>query len=194
MMRKLRSNHLSAKPMNTTETAASVTPLFSGETIRNRVAELGAAISEDFRNLGTAEPLFLITILKGAFVFAADLARCITVPCTFDFLSASSYGAAKISSGSVTLRHSLSVANRHVLLIEDIVDTGLTLQHITDELSKQQPASLGICTLLDKPAARKHPVRIAYTGFSIPDRFVFGYGIDYGEHYRQLPFIGFFDT
>ena len=194
MMRKLRSNHLSAKPMNTTETAASVTPLFSGETIRNRVAELGAAISEDFRNLGTAEPLFLITILKGAFVFAADLARCITVPCTFDFLSASSYGAAKISSGSVTLRHSLSVANRHVLLIEDIVDTGLTLQHITDELSKQQPASLGICTLLDKPAARKYPVRIVYTGFSIPDRFVFGYGIDYGEHYRQLPFIGFFDT
>lgn len=180
--------------MNTTETAASVTPLFSGETIRNRVAELGAAISEDFRNLGTAEPLFLITILKGAFVFAADLARCITVPCTFDFLSASSYGAAKISSGSVTLRHSLSVANRHVLLIEDIVDTGLTLQHITDELSKQQPASLGICTLLDKPAARKYPVRIVYTGFSIPDRFVFGYGIDYGEHYRQLPFIGFFDT
>lgn len=176
------------------EDDARLTQLFSAETIRNRVAELGAAISGDFRNLGTAEPLFLITILKGAFVFAADLARCITVPCTFDFLSASSYGAAKISSGSVTLRHTLSVANRHVLLIEDIVDTGLTLQRISDELAAQHPASLGICTLLDKPAARKHPVRIAYTGFSIPDRFVVGYGIDYGEHYRQLPYIGFFSS
>ena len=176
------------------EDEARLTQLFSGETIRNRVAELGAAISGDFSNVSEADPLYLIAVLKGAFIFAADLIRAITVPCTIDFLSASSYGTAKTSSGTVALRHSLSVANRQVLLIEDIVDTGLTLQRISDELTAQHPASLGICTLLDKPAARKHPVRIAYTGFSIPDRFVVGYGIDYGEHYRQLPYIGFFSS
>jgi len=176
------------------EADALLTPLFSEETIRNRVEELGAAISGDFSNVSEAEPLYLIAVLKGAFIFAADLVRAITVPCTVDFLFASSYGTATISSGTVALHHSLSVANRHVLLIEDIIDTGLTLRRITEELSAQHPASLGICTLLDKPARRKHPVRVAYSGFSIPDRFVVGYGIDYGEQYRQLPFIGFFSS
>jgi hypoxanthine phosphoribosyltransferase len=180
--------------METHEHTAFVRPLFSRETIRKRVAEIGSSISADFREITEENPLCLVVVLKGAFIFAADLVRYIRVPCTIDFLSASSYGKEMISSGDVTIRHALSVQSRHVLLIEDIVDTGLTIQRISALLSAQSPASLGICTLLDKPSERKHPVRIAYSGFTVPDRFIVGYGIDHAERFRQLPFIGILDS
>lgn len=180
--------------MSKKEPGTTVTPLFSEETIRKRVSGIGMAISQDFSAVTPENPLYLVTVLKGAFIFAADLVRHIRVPCTIDFLSASSYGRRRTSSGKVLLSHTLSVENRHVLLIEDIVDTGLTLHRISGELSAQNPASLGICTLLDKPSARKHPLGITYTGFTVPDRFIVGYGIDYDERYRQLPFIGVLDS
>ena len=135
-------------------------------------------------------PLHLIVVLKGAFIFAADLVRAITIPCRIDFIRASSYGSEKTSSGNVSITHNLQVTNHHLLIIEDIIDTGLTLQQISAELMRMNPASLNICTLLDKPEARKHPVDIAYTGFIVPDKFIVGYGIDYNERYRELSFIG----
>ena len=134
--------------------------------------------------------LAVVSVLKGAFIFTADLLRAITLPCTIDFISASSYGAKKTSSGNVSLSHALSLGNRHVLLVEDIIDTGLTMQVLTREIMKMKPASLKICTLLDKPAARKHPVEIAFTGFIVPDTFIVGFGTDYNERYRELPSIG----
>ncbi|TLU81901.1 MAG: hypoxanthine phosphoribosyltransferase [Chlorobium sp.] len=168
----------------------SVSPLFSEETIKQRVREIGQQISEDYAGVTSDSPLSLIVTLKGAFMFAADLVRSITVPCCIDFIHASSYGSGKTSSGNVSIRHNLNVTGHHLLLVEDIVDTGLTLQQISAELMAMQPASLNICTLLDKPEARKYPVNVAYSGFTVPNAFIVGYGIDFNERYRELPFIG----
>jgi len=168
----------------------AITPLISVNEIASRIKEIGKTISEGYAETTQDSPLLLVVVLKGAFIFAADLLRSITIPCTIDFVHASSYGAKKTSSGIVAIRHNLAITGRHILIVEDIIDTGLTIQQITAELIAMKPASLGICTLLDKPDTRKYPVDITYTGFTVPNTFIVGYGIDYNELYREIPFLG----
>ncbi|MCP4110071.1 MAG: hypoxanthine phosphoribosyltransferase [Desulfobacteraceae bacterium] len=160
-------------------------PLFSAAEIQQRITELGAEISRDYAQC----ELHLVGIMKGAFIFMADLARALTIPCVINFLYASSYGSEQTSSGHVRIEHDLDIHGKHVLLIEDIVDTGLTVNRIVSELQKQQPASVKACVLLDKAEARKFPADIHYTGFRVPKYFVVGYGIDFNEHYRELPYV-----
>ncbi len=157
------------------------------EEIRTRVAELGAEISRDY----AGEELLVVGILKGAMIFLADLVRNITVPVCFDFMAVSSYGSSTKSSGAVRILKDLDsgIEGRHVLIVEDIVDTGLTLNYLVDNLKARGPVSLKICTLLDKPSRRVAPVEIHYNGFIIPDEFVVGYGLDYKERYRNLPYV-----
>lgn len=171
-------------------------PLFAGELevlltqeeIGKRVEALGKAISEDYRG----RELVVVGVLKGSFVFLADLVRAIDLPISIDFLAVASYGSGTVSSGVVKLTSDLSqpIEGRHVLLVEDIVDTGLTIQYLLENLRTRRPASLAICSLLEKPARLKTPVEIAYKGFTIDDDFVVGYGLDHGERYRNLPFLG----
>jgi hypoxanthine phosphoribosyltransferase len=168
----------------------NITPLLSAEAVKIRVQEIGKAISDDYTSATPESPLHIVVVLKGAFIFAADLLRTITIPCTIDFIRASSYGSGKKSSGIVSIKHNLTIECRHILLVEDIIDTGLTIQQITSELMTMKPASLKICTLLDKPDARKYTVDITYTGFIVPDAFIVGYGIDFNEQYRELPTLG----
>jgi hypoxanthine phosphoribosyltransferase len=160
--------------------------LISAERINERIAEMGNTISAD---MAGADELTIVCVMKGAFIFTADLVRRIRIPCRIEFIRASSYGSQHCSSGAVTIDHALDLKGRNVLLVEDIVDTGLTLSCIVQELLRQNPATLKICTLLDKPAARKIPVEADYTGFTIPNLFVVGYGLDAAGLYRELPFI-----
>ena len=161
--------------------------LFSQETISKRVCELGATISRDY----VGKDLLLVGILKGSVVFLADLLRAISIEVNIDFMAVSSYGAHSESSGVVRILKDLdkSIRGRHVLLIEDIVDTGLTLNYLLDILKAREPASIRVCALLDKPSRRKTEVQAQYSGFSIPDEFVVGYGLDFNERYRNLPAI-----
>lgn len=161
--------------------------LLTEEKIRVRVKELGAEISRDY----TGKELLVVGILKGAAIFLADLVRCITVPVFFDFVAVSSYGSSTKSSGVVRFLKDLdySIEGRHVLIVEDIIDTGLTLNYLVDNLKSRRPASLKVCTLLDKPSRRKVPVEVHYNGFIIPDEFVVGYGLDYNERYRNFRHI-----
>lgn len=156
--------------------------------IRARVRELGAAITRDY----AGRDLLLVGVLKGAVVFMVDLARAIDLPLAIDFLAVSSYGLATESSGVVRILKDLEqpIEGRHVLIVEDIVDTGLTLKYIVENLVSRGPASLRICALLNKMKARKADVAIDYVGFAIPDRFVVGYGLDYAELYRNVPYVG----
>lgn len=160
----------------------------SAERIAERVRDLGRAVSDDHAD---AAELTVVCVLNGAFIFTADLVRQISVPCRLEFIRASSYGALRSSSGTVSLAHDFDfdLEGRSVLLVEDIIDTGLTLSSIVDELLRQKPASLKICTLLDKSSVRKIPVLANYTGFTIPDFFVAGYGLDVAGLYRDIPFI-----
>ena len=161
--------------------------LISADQIAEKVKDLGDQISRDYDNTA----LVLVCLLKGSFIFTGDLMRAIPVSHTVEFLKASSYGAAAVSSGEVTIQQvGLDVVGKDVLVIEDIVDTGLTLQYIMRFLAGQKPASLRICTLLNKPTARKVDVPIDYCGFTVPDVFVVGYGLDLDERYRHLPYIG----
>ena len=162
--------------------------LFSAEQIQNRVREMGLDLARDFAGLN---PLY-VGVLKGACPFMADLSRAIDLPLTLDFIAVSSYGAATKSSGEVRLVKDLDqgLAGRDLLVVEDIVDTGLTLNYLVRYLRGKNPRSLRICALLDKPARRLVDIDIDYRGFTIPDRFVVGYGLDYGEMYRNLPYIG----
>lgn len=162
--------------------------LISAEEIDAKLAEMGAAITRDYEG----KNLLMVAILKGAFVVMADLARHVALPVEFDFMAVSSYGASTKSSGVVRILKDLDeeIEGRHVLIVEDIIDTGLTLNYLTQYLGGKQPASLGICTLLDKPARRLVEIELDYRGFEIPDRFVIGYGLDYDEIYRNLPYIG----
>lgn len=152
--------------------------------IQARVREMGEAISRDYPE----GPLYLIGILKGSFVFLADLARAISTPVHIDFIGISSYGKEKMSSGEVKLTKDLdiSIENSHVLIVEDIVDSGVTLSYLKKLLEQRKPKSIRIATMLDKPDRRQRNVEVAYTGFQIPDEFVVGYGLDYAENYRQL--------
>lgn len=162
--------------------------LIEAEALQARVRELGAQVSRDF----AGEQVLVIGILKGAFVFCADLMRTLTVQTNLDFMAVSSYGNSTESSGVIRIVKDLdsSVEGRHVLLVEDIVDSGLTLKYLREYLEHQHPASLKVCVLLDKPSRRKTDVVVDYTGFQIPDEFIVGYGIDYAEQYRHLPYIG----
>jgi hypoxanthine phosphoribosyltransferase len=162
--------------------------LVDEETLRARVEELGAEISADYQG----RDLLLVGVLKGAVFFMADLMRRLTVPCEIDFMAISSYGAATDSSGVVRILKDLdiNIAGRDVLVVEDIIDSGLTLSYLMRNLRARRPASLEICSLLTKPERREIEVPVKYVGFEIPNRFVVGYGLDYGERYRNLPYIG----
>jgi len=156
--------------------------------LRQRVQILGQAITDDYRG----EDLVLIPVLKGALVFGADLARAIALPLTLDAVCLSSYGHQPVSSGTVRLRKDLddSIAGKHALIVEDIIDTGFTLQALWRHLQARGPATLRTCVLLDKRARRRVDVPVHYRGFEVPDAFVVGYGLDYQGRYRNLPFIG----
>ena len=162
--------------------------LFTEEEIKKRIEILGKKISEDYKG---KFPLF-VCILRGAFMFLADLLREVQIPLSVDFMAISSYGGNTESTGQVKILKDLdtSIKGRDVLIIEDIVDTGLTMDAVTRLLRTRKPKSLKICTLLDKEERRKVPVNISYYGFKIPNKFVVGYGLDYKEKYRNLPFIG----
>jgi hypoxanthine phosphoribosyltransferase len=166
----------------------NVSPLLTRETLDARVRELGAQIKADYEG----KNMLLVCVLKGSFVFAADLARAIDLPMKIDFLGTRSYGDGTESSGVVQITQDLSrpIEDVHVLLVEDIVDSGLTIAHLLKLLRTRNPASLKVCSLLHKPARAKIEVPIDYLGFSIEDRFVVGYGLDHAEVYRNLPFLG----
>ncbi len=159
--------------------------LFAREKIRQRVEELAGQISGDY----AGKDLIVVGILKGAFIFMADLIRAITVPCRIDFVRLASYGAGSRSSGRVRITKDLElgIAGCDVLIVEDIIDTGITLAYLEGVLRKRRPASLKVCAFLDKKERRQAPFTADYVGFAIPDRFVVGYGLDYGEKYRFLP-------
>jgi hypoxanthine phosphoribosyltransferase len=163
--------------------------LLSSEQIAERVAALGAQITRDYAD---KDSLVLIAVLKGSFVFLADLVRAIDLPCTVDFLGLSSYGSSLETSGVVRVTQDLTqpVKGKHVLVVEDIVDTGLTMKYLLDNLATRMPASIGVASLLHKPARSRVNVPIDYIGFEIPDAFVVGYGLDYDGKLRNLPFIG----
>ncbi|MDQ2690123.1 MAG: hypoxanthine phosphoribosyltransferase [Chloroflexota bacterium] len=162
--------------------------LLDSETIADRVAELGAQLSADFEG---RDPV-LVSVLKGALVFLADLMRAMDLPTSIDLMEVSSYGAGTETSGQVRIIKDLSksIEGRHVIVVEDIIDTGLTLNYLLRYLADKNPASVSIVCLLDKPARRLAEIPIDYTGFTIPDRFVIGYGLDFDERYRNLPYIG----
>ena len=158
--------------------------LVSTAQLEAKVAEMAAAISKDYEG----KDLLLVGVLKGAVFFLADLARAITIPVTFDFMAVTSYGSATDSSGVVRILKDLDqpIEGRHVLIVEDIIDSGLTLSYLLKNLRSRKPASLEICTLLAKPERRRIDLACRYTGFEIPNRFVVGYGLDLAEHYRTL--------
>lgn len=164
------------------------TILLTEEQLQTRAAELGAMISRDFAG---REPLF-VGVLKGCFVFMADLMRFVTIPCAMDFMAVSSYGSQTTTTGAVKINKDLNqdIEGRDIILVEDILDSGVTLPYLQEYLSVRKPASITIATLLDKPARRKAPVYATYAGFEVPDAFVVGYGLDYAEKYRNLPYIG----
>ena len=165
------------------------TVLVTEEQLRAKVAELGAQISRDY----AGKDLLLVSILKGAVVFMADLMRAVTIPCSIDFMVVSSYGGTNTqSTGRVKIVKDLDadLSGREVLIVEDVLDTGVTLSTLVPMLKMRHPNSVRICAILDKPARRKTDIRADYTGFEVPDAFVVGYGLDYDEKYRNLPFVG----
>lgn len=167
---------------------AGATVLLSADQIAERIRELGERIAADY----VGKPLVLVIVLKGSFVFAADLARAIPLPLRVDFLGVRSYGAGTESSGVVQITQDLTrpIEGEDVLVVEDIVDTGLTIAHLLELLRTRMPRSLKVCSLLHKPARMRTPVPIDYLGFTIEDRFVVGYGLDWAEKWRNLPYIG----
>jgi len=162
--------------------------LISEEQLKAKIAALGARIAADYKD---KNPL-VVSVLKGAVIFVADLIRAMDIPLGIDFIATSSYGNGDVSSGVVRILMDLgsSIRGRHILVVEDIVDTGRTLSYLMSMLETREPASLRLCVLLDKPERREAPVTANYVGFTIPDYFVVGYGLDFAEKYRNLPFIG----
>jgi hypoxanthine phosphoribosyltransferase len=171
--------------------------LLTAEQIQARIGELGEQIGSDYRDVATqtGQDLLLITVLKGAVIFVTDLARAIPVPTQFEFMAVSSYGSSTSSSGVVRILKDLDrdINDRDVLIVEDVVDSGLTLSWLSRNLTTRHPRSLRVCTLLRKPDAMNANVNIAYVGFDIPNEFVVGYGLDYDERYRDLSYIGTLD-
>jgi hypoxanthine phosphoribosyltransferase len=166
--------------------------LVSSEDLQRRVGELGAQISSDYEG----RDLFLVGVLKGAVLFLADLMRSIDVPCEIDFMAVSSYGSQTDSSGVVRILKDLdaSIENRHVLIVEDIIDSGLTLQYLMRTLNARQPASLEVCALLTKPERLRVDLSPRYIGFEIANRFAVGYGLDHAQHYRNLEYVAALDA
>jgi hypoxanthine phosphoribosyltransferase len=162
--------------------------LIDADTLRARIGELGEEISAHY----AGQDLLLIGVLKGAVFFMADLMRHLTVPCEVDFMAISSYGAQTDSSGVVRILKDLdiNIEGRNVLVVEDIIDSGLTLSYLMRNLESREPASLEVCALLTKPARREIEVPVRWIGFEIPNRFVIGYGLDFAERYRNLPYVG----
>ncbi len=162
--------------------------LLQEDELKQRVKELGAQITEDYKG----KDLVLITVLRGSYIFMADLSRTIDLPCVIDFMSVSSYGKGTTSSGQVQITKDLSedIAGKDVIVVEDILDSGNTLSYLLEILKARKPASVRLCTLLDKPERRVKDIQADYCGFTIPDAFVVGYGLDYAEQYRNLPYVG----
>ena len=166
----------------------SISIMIPEEEVDSRIRELGAQISEDYKG----KKVKLICILKGSVFFTTELAKRITVPVEFDFMQCSSYGSSTKSSGVVKIVKDLDepIEGQDVIVVEDVVDSGNTLSYLLTNLSHRAPASIKLCTLLDKPSRRTKEVKVDYTGFEIPDEFVVGYGLDYAQKYRNLPYIG----
>jgi len=178
--------------VNATELERAVTEvLIEPEALQQRVTELGEEISHDY----AGRDLLLVGVLKGAVFFMADLMRHLTIPCEIDFMAISSYGDSTDSSGVVRILKDLdiNIEGRHVLVVEDIIDSGLTLSYLIRNLEAREPATLEICALLTKPDRREIDVPVRYVGFEIPNRFVIGYGLDFAERYRNLPYVGVLD-
>ena len=174
--------------MSTTELEHAVTEvLIDRETLQRRISELGEEISADY----TGRDLLLVGVLKGAVFFMADLMRGLTIPCEIDFMAISSYGDSTDSSGVVRILKDLdiNIEGRDVLVVEDIIDSGLTLSYLMRNLEAREPASLEICALLTKPERREIDVPVKFVGFEIPNKFVIGYGLDFAERYRNLPYV-----
>jgi hypoxanthine phosphoribosyltransferase len=178
--------------VSTTELERAVTEvLIDRETLQRRISELGDEVSADY----AGRDLLLVGVLKGAVFFMADLMRGLTIPCEIDFMAISSYGDSTDSSGVVRILKDLdiNIEGRDVLVVEDIIDSGLTLSYLMRNLEAREPASLEICALLTKPERREIEVPVRYVGFEIPNRFVIGYGLDFAERYRNLPYVGILD-
>ena len=162
--------------------------LYTEEELRQRVRELGCQITADY----AGRVPMLISVLRGSYIFMADLARSINLDVTVDFMSVSSYGAGTVSSGQVEIKKDLSdsIEGKDLILVEDILDSGNTLYYLLDVLRARKPASIRICALMDKPERRTKPIKADYVGFTIPDAFIVGYGLDFAEKYRNLPYVG----
>lgn len=162
--------------------------LFSEEQIASKVKELGAMISRDY----AGKEIMVLCILKGAFVFASDLFRSLTIPAGITFMSVSSYGCGTVSSGVIKIDQDidLPIEGKHIIIAEDIVDSGKTLSYIVEYLKNKKAASVEICAIFDKPDRREVPVEVKYIGYQIPNEFVVGYGLDYAEQFRNLPYLG----
>ena len=169
--------------------------LITEQQINEKIRELAKQVSDDYPERGARDDLVLVAVLKGAVMFMTDLSRALSVPVQMEFMAVSSYGSATSSSGVVRILKDLDrdIAGRHVLIVEDIIDSGLTLSWLLKNLESRSPASLEVCTLLRKPDAVKVEVPVRYVGFEIPNEFVVGYGLDYAERYRDLPYIGTLD-
>jgi hypoxanthine phosphoribosyltransferase len=178
--------------LNATELEKAVTEvLIEPDALQQRVTELGEEVSHDYHG----RDLLLVGVLKGAVFFMADLMRHLTIPCEIDFMAISSYGDSTDSSGVVRILKDLdiNIEGRHVLVVEDIIDSGLTLSYLIRNLEARAPATLEVCALLTKPERREIDVPVRYVGFEIPNRFVIGYGLDFAERYRNLPYVGVLD-
>jgi len=162
--------------------------IYSEEMLANRIAELGKKISDDYRG----KKLIVVGVMKGANVFVADLIRNLDLDVVLDFIVVSSYGASTESTGVIRLLKDLdeNIDSEHVLIVEDIIDSGLTLEYLINNFETRHPKSIGICTLLNKVERRKANINVDYIGFQVPDEFIVGYGIDYAERYRNLPYVG----
>ena len=164
--------------------------MHSAEAIAARVAELGAQITQDYKEVG--RDLVLVGVMKGSLIFLADLARRIELPCTLELIGIASYGDESKSSGVVRITHDLTkpIEGKHVIVVEDIVDTGLTIHYLLDNFATRQPKTLKVASLLHKPERALQKINVDYLGFTIPNEFVVGYGLDFAQRYRNLPFIG----
>ncbi len=179
------------KGENRVESNKSERTLFSIEDINSRVEELGGLISKDYKN----NNLVVVSLLRGSFIFTADLVRKMTIPVEIDFMTTSSYGHDEISTGNVNIIHDIrsDIKDKDVLIVDDIMDSGYTMNRVVEYLKSKKPNSIKICVMLDKPSRRKVDLSPDYVGFTIPDVFIVGYGLNYGDYYRNVPHIFTFD-
>jgi hypoxanthine phosphoribosyltransferase len=187
---------MGAPPPSWNRSTEPFAELISADAIATRVAELGAQITRDNTPRAAAGDVVVIGVLKGSVIFLADLVRYVALPIYVDFIGISSYGDATVSSGVVQITQDLSrpIEGKHVIVVEDIVDTGHTVHYLMENLGTRRPASIALCSLLHKPERAERDVKVDYLGFTIPNKFVVGYGLDVAQQYRNLPFIGFIET